>query len=56
MKDKNPQDIKVNDGLTKLHEASEWVGEEEINRLVEKAKEDARINMDKHQAKQVKPK
>jgi hypothetical protein len=48
---RNPKDIKINEGLAKVHKASELISEGEINRLAEKAKEEARINMERHDAK-----
>ncbi|MHA7848196.1 hypothetical protein [Serratia sp. D1N4] len=51
MNNRKPEDIKINEGLAKVHKASELISEDEINRLAEKAKEEAKINMDKHDAK-----
>ncbi|GAA3602291.1 hypothetical protein [Gibbsiella quercinecans] len=51
MDDKKPQDTKINEGFAKVHNAGELISEEEIARLAEKAKEEAKANMEKHEAK-----
>ncbi|CNB20431.1 hypothetical protein [Yersinia intermedia] len=48
MPDKNHEETTVNEGLAKIHEASEQLTEEQIEQLAEDAKAAARENAQKH--------
>ena len=48
MPDKNNEETTVNEGLAKIHVASEQLTEEQIEQLAEDAKAAARENAQKH--------
>ncbi|MCS3433169.1 hypothetical protein [Klebsiella sp. BIGb0407] len=48
---KDPLETDVNEGLAKMHEASELVSEEEVEALAEKARKEAELTRKQHQNK-----